>query len=85
MDQVQPQEEILTLLGEMGFLKERAEFAYKNSQVKTLEGVIAFLETMQDSESNILQGTNNPLPPEKATTESQAEEKKEEKYPIIFL
>ena len=78
MEQEIPNEqEILnTLVDDMGFSKEKAQNAVKNSPIKTLEGILAFLEEIQDTEANRLQGEGNPLPPK---TESKPEEKKEEK------
>lgn len=70
------QEILKMLIEDMGFEKEQAELAVKNSPNKTLEGIIAFLEEMQNSECNKLSKESNPLPEK---TESKPEEKKEEK------
>ena len=71
------QEILKMLIEDMGFEKEKAELAVKNSPNKTLEGIIAFLEDAQNSESNKLSSESNPPLPEK--TDSKPEEKKEEK------
>ena len=70
------QEILKMLIEDMGFEKEKAELAVKNSPNKTLEGIIAFLEDAQNSESNKLSSESKPLPEK---TDSKPEEKKEEK------
>ena len=71
------QEILKMLIEDMGFEKEKAEHAVKNSPNKSLEGIIAFLEIAQDSESNKLSKESNPLPIK--SDSKPEEEKKEEK------
>ena len=51
MEQLYNQEQIVSELLDMGFTKEQAEFAYKNSSNKSISGVIEFLEAQQNGQN----------------------------------
>lgn len=71
--------ELLATMLDYGFEKEKAELAIKNSKDRSIEGLIEYLETLQNQEEALKSGVTVDKK-ESGTSDVIKEEKKEEKY-----